>query len=76
MMNDKQILPQKKQLLTIDKPLVSSLYDLSVKSQLSTLGFSLLVIIFLYSELTYSIVIWGGWIIYFYTVQALYYLYF
>lgn len=59
-MNDKQILPQKKQSLTIDRALVSSLYELSVKSQLSTLVYTILVIIFLYPELTYSIVIWGS----------------
>jgi len=59
-MNYKQILNKVKQLQLIDNALVSTLYTLSIKSQLTGIIFVTLVTIFLYSELTYSIVIWGS----------------
>ena len=48
-----------KQLLPIDHTLVHTLYTLSEKSLISAIIFTVLVTIFLYSELSYSIVIWG-----------------
>lgn len=61
-MNYKQIFLKIKQSSPIDNSIVSSLYTLSIKSQLTALVFVVLVAIFLYSELSYSIVIWGGFL--------------
>ncbi len=58
-MNYKQMLNKVKQLQPIDNALVSTLYTLSIKSQSTAIIFIILVTIFLYSELAYSIVIWG-----------------
>jgi len=58
-MNYKQILNKAKQLQPIDNALVSTLYTLSIKSQLTGIVSATLITIFLYSELAYSIVIWG-----------------
>jgi len=52
------MLNKTKQLQPIDHALVSTLYTLSVKSQSTGMIFTTLVAIFLYSELSYSIVIW------------------
>jgi len=53
------MLNKAKQLQPIDNALVSTLYTLSLKSQSTAVIFTTLVTIFLYSELAYSIVIWG-----------------
>ena len=58
-MNYKQMLNKAKQLQPIDNALVSTLYTLSIKSQLTGIVSAILITIFLYSELAYSIVIWG-----------------
>ena len=58
-MNYKQMLNKAKQLQPIDNALVSTLYTLSIKSQLTGIVSATLITIFLYSELAYSIVIWG-----------------
>ena len=73
-MNYKQILPKIKQSLPIDNSIVSSLYTLSIKSQLTALVFVVLVATFLYSELSYSIVIWGG-LLFVFTLFRLYSIY-
>ncbi len=73
-MNYKQILPKIKQSLPIDNSIVSSLYTLSIKSQLTALVFVVLVAMFLYSELSYSIVIWGG-LLFVFTLFRLYSIY-
>ena len=54
-----QISSKLKQLKPIDNTLVSTLYTLSIKSQSTGIIFTALVTLFLYSELSYSIVIWG-----------------
>jgi len=54
-----QISSRLKQSLPIDNTLVGTLYTLSVKSLLTAIVFAILIAIFLYSELTYSIVLWG-----------------
>ena len=59
MMNYKQILDKLEKLQPIDNSMVSTLYTLSIKSLTTAIIFTTLVTIFLYSELTYSIVIWG-----------------
>ena len=53
-----QILPKLKQLQSVDNTLVNTLYTLSIKSLLTAIVFTILITIFLYSELTYSIVLW------------------
>jgi PAS domain S-box-containing protein len=52
------MLSKLKQVQPVDNTLVSTLYTLSVKSLLTAIVFTLLITIFLYSELTYSIVLW------------------
>ena len=52
------MLSKLKQVQPVDNALVSTLYTLSVKSLLTAIVFTLLITIFLYSELTYSIVFW------------------
>ncbi len=59
-MNNKQILNKVKQLRPTDNASVSTLYTLSIKSLSTAIIFTTLVTIFLYSELQYSILIWGG----------------
>lgn len=54
----RHILSKLKQLLPIDNTLVSTLYTLSIKSLLTAIVFTILITIFLYSELTYRIVLW------------------
>jgi PAS domain S-box-containing protein len=54
------ILSKQKPLQTIDNSIVSTLYTLSEKSLITAIIFTILITIFLYSELTYSIVIWGS----------------
>ncbi|MGB5506754.1 MAG: HAMP domain-containing sensor histidine kinase [Sulfurovum sp.] len=73
-MNYKQTFTKIKQSLPIDISIVSSLYTLSVKSQLTALAFVVLVTIFLYSELSYSIVIWGS-VLFVFTLCRLYSIY-
>ena len=73
-MSYKKILPKIKPSLPIDNSIVSSLYTLSIKSQLTALVFVVLVAIFLYSELSYSIVIWGG-LLFAFTLFRLYSIY-
>lgn len=73
-MNYKQILPKIKQSLPIDNSVVSSLYTLSIKSQLTALVFVVFVAMFLYSELSYSIVIWGA-LLFVFTLFRLYSIY-
>lgn len=58
-MNFRQINLRLKQSLPIDKNMVDSLYGFSSKSQLATLGFVVFVVLFLYPELSTSIVLWG-----------------
>ena len=53
-----QISSKLKQSLPVDNTLVSTLYTLSVKSLLTAIVFTILITIFLYSELTYSIALW------------------
>jgi len=59
-MNYKQLLPKLKYVQQVDNALVSTLYILSKKSQITTAGFAVLITVFLYSQLTYYIVIWGS----------------
>ena len=73
-MNYKQTFPKIKQTLPIDNSIISSLYTLAVKSQLTALVFVVLVAIFLYSELSYSIVIWGS-VLFVFTLCRLYSIY-
>lgn len=47
-----------KQTLPIDNALISTLYALSIKSLLTAIVFTILITIFLYSQLAYSIVLW------------------
>ncbi|EIF50031.1 PAS domain-containing sensor histidine kinase [Sulfurovum sp. AR] len=53
-----QISSRLNELHPIDSSLVSTLYTLSIKSLLTAIIFTILVTIFLYSELTDSIVVW------------------
>ena len=73
-MNYKQILPIITQSLTIDNSIVNSLYTLSIKSQLTALVSVVLVATFLYSELSYSIVVWAG-LLFVFTLFRLYTIY-
>ena len=73
-MNYKHIFSKIKQSLPIDNSIVSSLYTLAVKSQLTALIFVVLVTIFLYPELSYSIVIWGS-VLFAFTLFRLYSIY-
>jgi len=59
-MNYAQILSKLKQLQPIEKSLVSTLYTLSQKSLTTAIIFTIFITIFLYSELSYSIVLWAG----------------
>ncbi len=54
----RHILSTLTRLQPVDNALVSTLYTLSIKSLLTAIIFTLLITIFLYSELTYSIVLW------------------
>ncbi len=54
------ILSKLKQVQSIDNSIVNSLYTLSEKSLITAIIFVTLITIFLYSELSYSIVIWGS----------------
>jgi MFS family permease len=56
----KQVLSKLKQLQPIDKAVVSTLYALSQKSLTTAIIFTILITIFLYSELSYSIVLWAS----------------
>lgn len=69
-----QILYKLKQLLPIDNALVNTLYTLSEKSLLTAIVFTILITIFLYSELSYSIVLWGSVLVMF-LIFRLYYAY-
>jgi len=70
-----QQIPSKlKQLLPIDNALVNTLYTLSEKSLLTAIIFTILITIFLYSELSYSIVLWGSLLVIF-LIFRLYYAY-
>ena len=60
LMNYKQILPKIKQSLPINYEIVNSLYVASIRSQLTALLFAVFVAIFLYDELSHSIVVWGA----------------
>ena len=55
----KQVLPKLKDKQTIDNELVTTLYMLSEKSQTTAIGFAALITIFMYSELSYYILLWG-----------------
>jgi len=55
----RQILSKLIQVQPIDNSIVSTLYTLSEKSLLTAMVFVILITIFLYSELSYSIVLWG-----------------
>lgn len=55
----KEIFPKLKDKQTIDNELVTTLYMLSEKSQIAAILLAVLMVIFLYSELTYYIVLWG-----------------
>ncbi|WP_373031859.1 ATP-binding protein [Sulfurovum sp.] len=55
-----QISSKLEQSLPIDNALVNTLYTLSIKSLLTAIVFTILITIFLYSELTNDIVIWGS----------------
>lgn len=55
-----QILSELKQLQPVDHALVSTLYTLSIKSLLAAIIFTTFITIFLYSELSYNIVIWSS----------------
>ncbi len=59
-MHFKQILSKLKQLQPIDSSMVSTLYTLSQKSVTTAIIFTILITIFLYSELSYSIVLWAS----------------
>jgi len=74
LMNYNHTFPKLKQTLPIDNSIVASLYTLSVKSQLTALAFVVLVATFLYSELTYSIAIWGV-VLFTFTLFRLYSIY-
>lgn len=54
-----QIVSKLKKSLPIDRTLVNTLYTLSVKSLLTAIIFTLLITIFLYSELSNSIILWA-----------------
>ena len=56
----KQVLSKLKQLQPIDKAVVSTLYALSQKSLTTAIIFTILITIFLYSELSYSIILWAS----------------
>ena len=58
----------------VDRATVSSLYTLSQKSLTSAIIFTILITIFLYSELSYSIVLWAGILVSF-LLFRLYYTY-
>ncbi|MBT8343988.1 MAG: HAMP domain-containing histidine kinase, partial [Sulfurovum sp.] len=73
-MNYRQISLKIKQSLLIDNSIVSSLYTLSIRSQLTALVFVVLVAIFLHSELSYSIAIWGA-LLFIFTLFRLYSIY-
>ena len=59
-MHYKQVLSKLKQLQPIDKAVVTTLYELSQKSLTTAIIFTILITIFLYSELSYSIVLWAS----------------
>lgn len=59
-MHFKSIISKLKQLQNIDKYVVSTLYTLSQKSLITAIIFTILITIFLYSELSYSIILWAG----------------
>ncbi len=59
-MHYKQVLSKLKQLQPIDKSVVTTLYELSQKSLTTAIIFTILITIFLYSELSYSIVLWAS----------------
>ncbi len=59
-MHYKQVLSKLKQLQPIDKAVVTTLYALSQKSLTTAIIFTILITIFLYSELSYSIVLWSS----------------
>jgi len=59
-MHFKQILSKLTQLQPVDKSIVSTLYTLSQKSLTTAIIFTILITIFLYSELSYSIVLWAS----------------
>ncbi|NNJ45499.1 MAG: HAMP domain-containing histidine kinase [Sulfurovum sp.] len=73
-MNYRQISLKIKESLLIDNSIVSSLYTLSIRSQLTALVFVVLVAIFLHSELSYSIAIWGA-LLFIFTLFRLYSIY-
>ena len=58
-MHFKQILSKLKQLQPIDSTMVSTLYTLSQKSLLTAIVFTIMITIFLYSELSYAVVLWS-----------------
>lgn len=64
-MHYKQLLSKLKQLQPIDKTIVSTLYTLSEKSLLTAVIFTVLITSFLYSELSYTILIWAGTLVMF-----------
>lgn len=59
-MNYKQMYSKIKRSLPVENAMVNSLYTLSTRSQYTALAFVLLVVIFLYPILSFSIVIWGA----------------
>ena len=59
-MNYKQLLSNLKYVQQVDNTLVSTLYMLSTKSQITSAGFAVLIAVSLYSQLSYYIVIWGS----------------
>ena len=59
MMNYSQLLSNLEASEPIDKSIVNTLYALSEKSLLTTMIFSIFLMVSLYSELSYGIILWG-----------------
>lgn len=58
-MDFKKFYTKLKQSQPIDQALVNTLYGFSTKSQITALGFSIFTVLFLYSELSTAIIVWG-----------------